>query len=96
MYRFLLAGAIAGSAALCGLAAQAQDKPVGPGEPSVMVAPEDSDIEVERTHGTRVYGFYRDNSDAMRPSNPGGCGTYFYWDGAGCVDARDKGTTDGR
>lgn len=96
MYRFLLAGAFAGSAALSGLAAQAQDKPVGPGEPSIMVAPEDGDTDMDGNTGTRVYGFYREDGDAVRPSNPGGCGTYYYWDGSGCVDARDKGSSDAR
>ena len=43
--------------------------------------------------GPRVYGYtreYRDGDDtfAVRPSGPGGCGTYFYWNGDRCVDAR--------
>jgi len=39
----------------------------------------------------RVYGYYRDDGVELdRPSGPNGCGTYFYWNGERCVDARLK------
>ena len=43
--------------------------------------------------GPRVYGYnrgyrYDDDAVAVRPDGPGGCGTYFYWNGDRCVDAR--------
>lgn len=44
--------------------------------------------------GPRVYGYTReyryddDDAVAIRPSGPGGCGTYYYWNGDRCVDAR--------
>lgn len=43
--------------------------------------------------GPRVYGYtreyrYDDDAIAIRPNGPGGCGTYFYWNGDRCVDAR--------
>ena len=40
--------------------------------------------------GPRVYGYYRDKVELDRPQGPGGCGTYFYWDGERCADARNK------
>jgi hypothetical protein len=46
-----------------------------------------------RYRGPRVYGYYRDDdADVIvrRPSLAGGCGTYQYWDGHRCVDARDR------
>ncbi len=51
----------------------------------------DSDYTTRR--GARVYGYTReyrvdDDAIAVRPSGPGGCGTYFYWNGDRCVDAR--------
>ena len=43
--------------------------------------------------GPRVYGYnrdyrYDDDAVAVRPNGPGGCGTYYYWNGDRCVDAR--------
>ena len=40
--------------------------------------------------GPRVYGYYQDKVELDRPQGPGGCGTYFYWDGERCADARNK------
>jgi hypothetical protein len=46
--------------------------------------------------GVRVYGYVRRNTDAtdkhsakLRRSGEG-CGTYHFWDGDRCVDARDR------
>ena len=44
--------------------------------------------------GPRVYGYTReyrhddDDTIGTRPNGPGGCGTYYYWNGERCVDAR--------
>lgn len=45
--------------------------------------------------GPRVYGYYQDVEPAPmiemeRPSGPGGCGEFFFWNGDRCVDARNK------
>lgn len=43
--------------------------------------------------GPRVYGYVRrvDPDDRyVEVYRNGGCGTYRYWDGSGCVDARDR------
>ena len=43
--------------------------------------------------GRRVYGYvpsYDVDHYAERPNRPGGCGTFFYWDGEACVDARNR------
>ncbi len=42
-------------------------------------------------YGPRVYGYSSDDDDTIvrtSPSRRGGCGTYRYWDGDRCVDAR--------
>jgi hypothetical protein len=46
-----------------------------------------------RYRGPRVYGYYRDDDEDVvvrRPSFSGGCGTYRYWNGYRCVDARNR------
>jgi hypothetical protein len=42
--------------------------------------------------GPRVYGYYYRAEPELfgRPQGPNGCGTYFYWNGERCVDARNK------
>lgn len=48
--------------------------------------------------GPQVYGYVStgpstvvtDDDDADRPSRAGGCGTYRYWDGNRCRDARNR------
>lgn len=48
--------------------------------------------------GPQVYGYVSggpstvvtDDDDAGRPRRAGGCGTYRYWDGDRCRDARNK------
>ena len=42
-------------------------------------------------YGPRVYGYSSDNDDIivrMSPRRRAGCGTYHYWDGDRCADAR--------
>ena len=45
-------------------------------------------------NGPRVYGYNRDNryygyaADRPLRRSTGGCGTYYFWDGNSCVDAR--------
>lgn len=46
-------------------------------------------------YGPRVYGYTRDyNTEAEfegdYPRRSGGCGTYRYWNGDRCVDARNR------
>jgi hypothetical protein len=49
-------------------------------EPAIVT--DDADVAViERPAGPRVYGW-----TALRPVD---CGTFHYWDGAECADARD-------
>jgi len=45
--------------------------------------------------GPRVYGYYEEVEPAPmiemeRPSGPGGCGEFFFWNGERCVDARNS------
>jgi hypothetical protein len=50
------------------------------------------------SRGTVVYGWSQDEEVSVRPRRrviiidrgAGGCGTYRYWDGVGCADARDR------
>jgi hypothetical protein len=47
----------------------------------------------EYPDGPRVYGYTRRddveaNVEFGRPTGPGGCGTYRFWNGRECVDAR--------
>ena len=42
-----------------------------------------------RSYGTS-YGYRADEPMAEERGTPGGCGTYFYWSGDRCVDARNK------
>ena len=76
-----------------GSGAQAQKKPMydDPGAPPALTE--------EQPAGPRVYGdSQRDPApgpdagmiELDRPSGPGGCGQFFFWDGDRCVDARSK------
>jgi hypothetical protein len=52
-------------------------------------------IDELKPTGPRVYGYYEDIEPAPmiemeRPSGPGGCGEFFFWNGERCVDARNK------
>jgi hypothetical protein len=52
-------------------------------------------VDEPRPIGPRVYGYYEDVEPAPRielerPSGPGGCGEFFFWNGDRCVDARNK------
>jgi hypothetical protein len=39
----------------------------------------------------RAYRYYSDSDDVdVKVRRSGGCGTYFYWDGETCVDARRR------
>ena len=41
--------------------------------------------------GPRVYGYTRYyDDDVAYPSRSGGCGTYYFWNGERCVDARNR------
>ena len=45
--------------------------------------------------GPRVYGYYEEADrppmiEMERPSGPGGCGEFFFWNGERCVDARSR------
>jgi hypothetical protein len=46
--------------------------------------------------GVRVYGYTRraadpdDTDTGQLRRSPGGCGTYYFWDGERCVDARRR------
>jgi hypothetical protein len=85
MRRLILATALVGSGLLFGLAganAQGVDKPDKPDGPALS----------ERfPQGPRVYGYYRQDGQwvARKPQDRGGCGTYHFWNGEYCVDARD-------
>jgi len=43
-------------------------------------------------YGPRVYGYSSDDDTTIvrtAPRNRGGCGTYYYWNGDRCADARE-------
>lgn len=46
-------------------------------------------------YGPRVYGYASNDppvdADVDRPARSGGCGTYYFWNGSYCEDARDRG-----
>jgi hypothetical protein len=90
-----LAAAIAlGVAAFSGNAsAQEVGVYVGPA-PGVYVYddPYDGPAYLPYTYGPRYYGYapppVRDDDDVTVVYRSGGCGTYRYWNGRRCVDAR--------
>jgi hypothetical protein len=62
--------------------AHAQDVIIEGDAPVVEQAPADETLILqERAPGPRVYGW------AMRPAD---CGTFHYWNGERCADARNK------
>ena len=61
--------------------AQAQDVVIESEAPVVEQAPADDVIVHETAPGPRVYGW------TLRPAD---CGTFRYWNGVRCVDARDE------
>ena len=62
--------------------AQAQEVVIEGDAPVVEQAPADDDVIIsETTPGPRVYGW------TMRPAD---CGTFRYWNGVRCADARDE------
>jgi hypothetical protein len=94
MRRLVLAAVVSGAALMAGYgSAMAQlviETP--PADVYVDTRSYDSGYYNDR-RGSRVYGYtrdyrYDDDAIAVRPSGPGGCGTYFYWNGDRCVDAR--------
>lgn len=71
----------------------------GAGAASAQVAVQSEDSYYDDDRGPSVV--YRDNDDdaepdfrvrtyeySLRPPGPNGCGTYHFWNGARCVDAR--------
>ena len=96
-YGVLAATALGLSLTVSAASAQSVGVYVGPGGGSVGYTAGDYRENFRgpryRT-GTRVYGYIRDYRDyddlADRPlrRSTGGCGTYYYWDGENCVDAR--------
>jgi hypothetical protein len=62
--------------------AHAQDVVIEGDAPVVEQAPADESVIIrEEAPGPRVYGW------TMRPAD---CGTFRYWDGVRCADARDE------
>ena len=62
--------------------AYAQDVVIEGDAPVVEQAPADEAVIIrENAPGPRIYGW------TMRPAD---CGTFRYWDGLRCADARDK------
>lgn len=96
MRRMMLAGAVATAALATGYGPALAQVVIETPPADVYVATPDAyatDYYTYRT-GPRVYGYtqyYRDADDdvvVVRPQYRGGCGTYRYWDGMRCVDAR--------
>ncbi|NJO24048.1 MAG: hypothetical protein HC868_15420 [Sphingomonadales bacterium] len=44
----------------------------------------DYSVDREPAYRLRTYEY------GVRPSGPNGCGTYYFWNGERCVDARNK------
>jgi hypothetical protein len=92
----ILAAAAAGLGMAGNASAQSIELYVGPPAaygPSYYS--EDDDGSLTRRgyrSGRRVYGYVATPGEAEleRPSGPGGCGTYRYWNGDKCVDARNR------
>jgi hypothetical protein len=83
----LAAASLAGSYGIA--SAQSFGIYVGPGYSSYYDEPDYR--YVERSPGVRYYSAPRYEEDVVRaPRRSGGCGTYYYWDGEQCVDARYK------
>jgi hypothetical protein len=94
MRRLIILTAAAASLGMAGSAsAQSVELYVGP-PAAYETYDDDSRTYREYRAGPRVYGYVAtpDEADAQleRPSGPGGCGTYRYWNGDKCVDARNR------
>ena len=95
MRRLMLAAAATGAALFAGYGSAAAQVVIETPPADVYVGTPyayDSGYYTTR-RGPRVYGYardyrYDDDAIAVRPSGPGGCGTYYYWNGDRCVDAR--------
>jgi hypothetical protein len=92
MRRAIIALTIASAGLLvayAGAEAQVLSKPDSSGKYIVPGSGLDSD---PKPVGPRVYGYYEamPAPETFGPDGPGGCGTYFYWNGERCVDARNK------
>jgi hypothetical protein len=72
-----------------GASAQHLYKPDADVDVDFYVVPDAAD-SVPKPTGARVYSYYQTEPGFHRPQRPGGCGTYFYWNGEHCADARDK------
>ena len=94
----MLAGAVTSAALMAGYGTAMAQVVIETRPADVYVATPgayDPDYYAYRT-GPRVYGYTRyyrdvDDGDAIiveRPAYRGGCGTYHYWNGVRCVDAR--------
>ncbi|MDX2204156.1 MAG: hypothetical protein NW223_15500 [Hyphomicrobiaceae bacterium] len=54
---------------------------------------EDYGYSLDVRQGRRVYDYgpsYDVDRNARRGGRPGGCGTYHFWNGETCVDARNR------
>lgn len=94
MRRVLLALTLACAGTVYGFAsanAQTAYAPDPGYDVDTYVAPRDDEDGGPKPLGPRVYGYYQaDEPDFSRPQGSGGCGTYYYWNGHKCVDARNK------
>jgi hypothetical protein len=99
MRRFIILGVVAASLGIASTSASAQGVGIYVGPPYGYDPYYERDYyygygpRVDY-YGPRVYGYTRRDDDAGlevelgRPIGPGGCGTYRYWNGGRCVDAR--------
>jgi hypothetical protein len=95
MRRLIILAAAAASLGMAGNAFAQNAKNVGPPAaygPSYSEDDDDSLTPRDYRSGPRVYGYVAtpDEAELERPSGPGGCGTYRYWNGDKCVDARNR------
>ena len=94
MRRFMLASAITGATLLVGYGTAMAQVVIETPPAGVYVGPSYNADYYTYDRDTRVYGYtryYRDDDDdvvVVRPGYRNGCGTYRYWNGDRCVDAR--------
>jgi hypothetical protein len=92
MRRLIILAVAAASLGMAGNAFAQNVKNSGP--PAAYGSSEDDDSLTPREYrsGPRVYGYVAtpDEAEPERPSGPGGCGTFRYWNGDKCVDARNR------
>jgi hypothetical protein len=97
MRRFMLTAVATGAALVAGYGSATAQLVIETPSAGVYVGTPntyDSRYYTDR-RAPRVYGYTRgyrydedDDAVAIRPNGPGGCGTYYYWNGDRCVDAR--------